>query len=106
MKIKELKAILAQIPDSMDEVDIFTTLGVGCCGEFEELENMDVDFRLPDNKPEGHPLKDSGMLRIDFGTSLPGYRSCRQVSETKRLDKEYWLNFPGSRYYKEYKGES
>lgn len=96
MKIKELKEILNNLPIEMDDVEIFSTMNSGCCGDFEELEDLDVDFRLPDSK-----YKDKGMLRFSY-SSLEGYRSCRQVGQTKQSDKEYWANFPSSQWYKKY----
>lgn len=99
MKIKELKEILKQLPDSMDEVEIYSVMSSGCCGDVEDLEGLDVDFRLPDHKPDSHPHKDSGMLRFYYN-SLPGYHSCRQVGLTKKQNEEYWNQFPASKHYK------
>ncbi len=98
MKIKELKDLLNSLPSEMDSLEVWCTMSSGCCGDFEELGLLEVDERLPSKD-------DPGMLRIHFNESLPGYRSCRQVSQTKDNDKEYWLKFPSSSYGKMYKGD-
>lgn len=104
MKIKELKELLAQIPESMDNEKICSVMEVGCCGDTEFLDIVDADIVPADNKPDDHPLKYKGTLRIVHG-SIEGYRSCRQVSDTLKRDKEYWEQFPSSQWYKKYKGE-
>lgn len=99
MKIKELKEILKNLPEEMDEVEIYSTMSSGCCGDVEQLEDLDIDFRLPDLKG-----KDKGSLRFYY-SALPGYRSCIQSGATLRGDKEYWLKFPASQWYKLYSKE-
>lgn len=98
MKVKELRDLLNSLPKEMDEIDIYSSMAIGCCGETEILENLDIIVREP-----SATHKDPGSFCLFYDDQLPGYRSCRQVAETRDSDKEYWLRFPGSKYYKLYK---
>lgn len=82
MKIKELKELLNSLPESMDDQEIYSVMSSGCCGDTEDLEQLEVDYYLPS---KGF----NGMLRLTY-SSLPGYRSCIQAGATKRQDEEYW----------------
>ena len=99
MKIKDLKNLINKLPPEMDELEIWNTISSGCCGEFEELGEMEVQELLPtSNNPGG--------LRIHFNESLPGYKSCIQVSQTKENDIKYWSQFSNNSEKKTDSGES
>lgn len=99
MKIKELKDLISKLPAEMDEVEIWSTISSGCCGEFEELGEIEVQEFLPSpNNPGG--------LRIHFNESLPGYKSCIQVSQTKENDIKYWSQVSNNSEKKKGTGES
>lgn len=82
--VKELKEFIADLPDDMT---LWFTMASGCCGDFEELDNVEVSIQEPSKNY-------SGAVHFDF-SSLPGYRSCIQVGGTKRAHEEYWKQIDG-----------
>ena len=83
MKIKELKEYLSNLPVEMDDSDIFCDMSIGCCGDSLELGEFEIDHVVPDKNF-------TGALRLRFFEKIAGYKSCRQVAQTEKLDKEYW----------------
>jgi len=81
MKIKDLKGILLKIDAKFDETEITASIPVGCCGEIECLEDMDIDFF------EGYRDKDA-TFHIHFSNKLEGHRSCIQRSKTLEEETE------------------
>lgn len=79
MKVKELKAELAKLPD---DAEVIVNMFSGCCGDFEPLEVSDVGSY--------EPRKDyDGALSV-WVNPPPGYRSCRQAAQTKKDHEDYW----------------
>lgn len=78
MNIKDLKQHLEGLPD--EAVVIFRMVS-GCCGDYEDLEVVNIE-------KEGSGLSSPHYITVDFA-SLPGYKTCRQASGTILADKEY-----------------
>lgn len=74
MKVKELREVLSGLND---DADIAFLMNSGCCGDYESLEDYDID------------AIDDNYAAIYF-KALPGYRSCIQVGSTIKADKDYW----------------
>lgn len=86
MKIKELKEMIANMPD---DADLSFQMQSGCCGEFEEMEISYTDIYEPHRDWQG-----SLLFRFH---ALPGYKSCIQAGGTIRADKEYWERISGKK---------
>ena len=79
MKVKELRDATSHL---RDDATISFKMASGCCGEYEDLcPTVGFEFEIYDDS----------FLMFYFD-ALPGYQSCRQVSETLEADKVYWQN--------------
>lgn len=85
MKNKELIEVLKKCDP---EQDASFQMDDGCCGDYIELDDYYFEHTTDYNRVT-HKFDVPGWLTIRF-KALPGYRSCRQSSGTKRADKEYW----------------
>lgn len=80
MKVKD---ILEQLNKLSPEEDLAFWMDDGCCGDFMELNLYDISVY-----DHNHPAL--GAMRF---STLPGYKSCIQSSNTKKSDEKYWAEF-------------
>lgn len=70
MKIKEF------IEKLDDDMNIWAVLDIGCCGDYQELGDFELDTNL-------------NVLRLSFREKLAGYRTCQQVADTLDRDEKF-----------------
>ena len=78
MKVSEL---IVELQKLNQDSELPFWIDDGCCGDYLDLDLYDVSIYDHDK------TNVVGALRF---SSLPGYRSCIQSSQTKRTDEERW----------------
>ncbi len=72
MKVKELRELLAELPD---DADCLFYMRAGCCTDLEELDFSEA-FKWP------------GNLEFIFNP-VPGYETCCLAGETRERSEEW-----------------
>ena len=85
LTVKEIKDMIEEMQDN--DIISFQMIS-GCCYDYEDLDNPDISDYYPPSKRE------LGCKVITFD-SLPGYKSCIQVGQTKDADKKRWEKVKG-----------
>ena len=81
MNLLELKNLLLRKTDEeLENATIVSSISVGCCGDYEELEVDDVDLES---------YKKELWLHVRYLNTVAGDESCRQMASTKQKSKEY-----------------
>jgi hypothetical protein len=90
LTLKELREFMEQIPkDTPGDEPIIFRMKSGCCGDFEDMDLIDIENLILNPYPQQSKTKYLGSIVFMFD-SLPGYKSCIQAGNTVRQDKEYW----------------